>query len=69
MLQSDVWMDGDGVDIRADFRRATVNGGAIELTFRVLAEDAGAFAIARMTGRRVVLAVAPEQPELAYGEE
>lgn len=39
------------------------------LTLEVLADAEGAFDIARMTGRPVVMAVAPVQPELELGCE
>lgn len=52
------------MEIRANFKQATVNGGTAELKLEILTSDAIAFPILKLSGKPVVLTVADIQDEL-----
>lgn len=52
------------MEIRANFKQATVNGGTAVLQFEILTSDANAFPILKLSGKPVVLTVADIQDEL-----
>lgn len=59
------------MEIRANFKQATVNGGTAVLKLEILTSDANAFPILKLSGKPVVLTVADIQDELPldYDEE
>lgn len=59
------------MDIRANFKQATVKGGTAVLQLEILTSDANAFPILKLSGKTVVLTVAEIQDELPldYDEE
>lgn len=59
------------MEIRANFKQATVKGGTAELKLEILTSDASAFPILKLSGKPVVLTVADIQDELPldYDEE
>lgn len=59
------------MEIRANFKQATVNGGTAVLQLEILTSDANAFPILKLSGKPVVLTVADIQGELPldYDEE
>ncbi len=59
------------MEIRADFKQATVKGGTAVLQLEILTSDANAFPILKLSGKPVVLTVADIQDELPldYDEE
>lgn len=59
------------MEIRANFKQATVKGGTAVLQLEILTSDANAFPILKISGKPVVLTVADIQDELPldYGEE
>lgn len=59
------------MEIRANFKQATVKGGTAVLQFEILTSDANAFPILKLSGKPVVLTVADIQDELPldYDEE
>ncbi len=59
------------MEIRANFKQATVKGGTAVLQLEILASDANAFPILKLSGKPVVLTVADIQDELPldYDEE
>lgn len=59
------------MEIRANFKQATVKGGTAVLQFEILTSDANAFPILKLSGKPVVLTVADIQDELTldYDEE
>lgn len=59
------------MEIRANFKQATVKGGTAVLQFEILTSDANAFPIPKLSGKPVVLTVADIQDELPldYDEE
>lgn len=59
------------MDIRANFKQATVKGGTAVLQLEILTSDANAFPILKLSGKTVVLTVADIQDELPldYDEE
>lgn len=59
------------MEIRANFKQATVNGGTAVLQLEILTSDANAFPILKLSGKPVVLTVADIQDELPldYDEE
>lgn len=52
------------VEIRANFKQATVKGGTAVLQLEILTSDANAFPILKLSGKPVVLTVADIQDEL-----
>lgn len=52
------------MEIRANFKQATVKGGTAELKLEILTSDASAFPILKLSGKPVVLTVADIQDEL-----
>lgn len=52
------------MEIRANFKQATVKGGTAVLQLEILASDANAFPIIKLSGKPVVLTVADIQDEL-----
>lgn len=61
----------ESMEIRANFKQATVKGGTAVLQFEILTSDANAFPILKFSGKPVVLTVADIQDELPldYEEE
>lgn len=59
------------MEIRANFKQATVKGGPAVLQLEILTSDANAFPILKLSGKPVVLTVADIQDELPldYDEE
>lgn len=59
------------MEIRANFKQATVKGGSAVLHLKILTSDANAFPILKLSGKPVVLTVADIQDELPldYDEE
>lgn len=59
------------MEIRANFKQATVKGGTAVLQLEILTSDANAFPILKLSGKPVVLTVADIQGELPldYDEE
>lgn len=59
------------MEIRANFKQATVKGGTAVLQLGILTSDANAFPILKLSGKPVVLTVADIQDELPldYDEE
>ena len=59
------------MEIRANFKQATVEGGTAVLQLEILTSDANAFPILKLSGKPVVLTVADIQDELPldYDEE
>lgn len=59
------------MEIRANFKQATVKGGTAVLQLEILTSDANAFPILKLSGKPVVLTVADIQDELPldYDEE
>lgn len=52
------------MEIRANFKQATVNGGTAVLKLEILTSDANASPILKLSGKPVVLTVADIQDEL-----
>lgn len=52
------------MEIRANFKQATVNGGTAVLKLEILTSDANGFPILKLSGKPVVLTVADIQDEL-----
>lgn len=52
------------MEIRANFKQATVKGGTAVLQLEILTSDANAFPILKLSGKLVVLTVADIQDEL-----
>lgn len=52
------------MEIRANFKQATVNGGTAVLKLEILTSDASAYPILKLSGKPVVLTVADIQDEL-----
>lgn len=52
------------MEIRANFKQATVKGGTIVMQLEILTSDANAFPILKLSGKPVVLTVADIQDEL-----
>ena len=52
------------MEIRPNFKRATVKGGTAVLQLEILTSDANAFPILKLSGKPVVLTVADIQDEL-----
>lgn len=52
------------MEIRANFKQATVKGGTAVLQLEILTSDANAFPILKRSGKPVVLTVADIQDEL-----
>lgn len=52
------------IEIRANFKQATVKGGTAVLQLEILTSDANAFPILKLSGKPVVLTVADIQDEL-----
>ena len=59
------------MEIRANFKQATVKGGTAVLQLEILTSDANAFPILKLSGKPIVLTVADIQDELPldYDEE
>jgi hypothetical protein len=59
------------MEIRANFKQATVKGGTAVLQLEILTSDSNAFPILKLSGKPVVLTVADIQDELPldYDEE
>lgn len=59
------------MEIRANFKQATVKGGTAVLQLEILTSDANVFPILKLSGKPVVLTVADIQDELPldYDEE
>lgn len=59
------------MEIRANFKQATVKGGTTVLQLEILTSDSNAFPILKLSGKPVVLTVADIQDELPldYDEE
>lgn len=59
------------MEIRANFKQATVKGGTAVLQLEILTSDANAFPILKLSGKPVVLTVADiqDEPPLDYDEE
>lgn len=55
------------MEIRANFKQATVKGGTAVLQLEILTSDANAFPILKLSGKPVVLTVADIQDELPLG--
>lgn len=56
------------MEIRANFKQATVKGGTAVLQLEILTSDANAFPILKLSGKPVVLTVADIQDEQDEGE-
>lgn len=54
------------MEIRANFKQATVKGGTAVLQLEILTSDANAFPILKLSGKPVVLTVADIQDELPF---
>lgn len=52
------------MEIRANFKQATIKGGTAVLQLEILTSDANAFPIFKLSGKPVVLTVADIQDEL-----
>ena len=52
------------MEIRANFKQATVKGGTAVLQLEILTSDANAFPILKLSGKPVVLTVADFKDEL-----
>lgn len=52
------------IEIRANFKQATVKGGTAVLQLEILTSDANAFPTIKLSGKPVVLTVADIQDEL-----
>lgn len=57
------------MEIRANFKQATVNGGTAVLQLEILTSDANAFPILKLSGKPVVLTVADIQDDLPLDYE
>lgn len=57
------------IEIRAQFKQATVKAGTAELKFDILCDAQGAFDIIKKSGTAVVLGVSPVQEELPFEYE
>lgn len=57
------------MEIRANFKQATVKGGTAVLQLEILTSDANAFHILKLSGKPVVLTVADIQDELTLDYE
>lgn len=59
------------MEIRANFKQATVKGGTAVLQLEILTSDGNAFPILKLSGKPLVLTVADIQDELPldYDEE
>lgn len=57
------------MEIRANFKQATVKGGTAVLQLEILTSDANAFPILKLSGKPVVLTVADIQDELTLDYE
>lgn len=59
------------MEIRANFKQATIKGGTAVLQLEILTSDANVFPILKLSGKPVVLTVANIQDELPldYDEE
>lgn len=57
------------MEIRANFKQATVKGGTAVLQLEILTSDANAFPILKLSGKPVVLTVADIQDELPLDYE
>lgn len=55
------------MEIRANFKQATVKGGTAVLQLEILTSDGNAFPILKLSGKPVVLTVADIQDELPLG--
>lgn len=55
------------MEIRANFKQATVKGGTAVLQLEILTSDGNAFPILKLSGKPVVLTVADIQDELTLG--
>lgn len=55
-------------EIKANFKQATVKGGAAELKFEILTSAAGAFDIIKHSGEVVMLGIDPVQEEIDFAE-
>ena len=55
------------MEIRANFKQATVKGGTAVLQLEILTSDGNAFLILKLSGKPVVLTVADIQDELPLG--
>lgn len=56
------------MEIRANFKQATVKGGTAVLQLEILTSDANAFPILKLSGKPVVLTVADIHDEEDEGE-
>lgn len=57
------------IEIRANFKQATVKGGTAVLQLEILTSDANAFPILKLSGKPVVLTVADIQDDLPLDYE
>lgn len=57
------------MEIRANFKQATVKGGTAVLQLEILTSDANAFPILKLSGKPVVLTVADIQDDLPLDYE
>lgn len=57
------------MEIRVNFKQATVKGGTAVLQLEILTSDANAFPILKLSGKPVVLTVADIQDELPLDYE
>lgn len=57
------------IEIRANFKQATVKGGTAVLQLEILTSDANAFPIIKLSGKPVVLTVSDIQDELPLDYE
>lgn len=57
------------MEIRANFKQATVKGGTAVLQLEILTSDANGFPILKLSGKPVVLTVADIQDELPLDYE
>lgn len=57
------------MEIRANFKQATVKGGTAVLQLEILTSDGNAFPILKLSGKPVVLTVADIQDELPLDYE
>ena len=55
------------MEIRGNFKQATVKGGTAVLQLEILTSDGNAFPILKLSGKPVVLTVADIQDELPLG--
>lgn len=55
------------MEIRANFKQATVKGGTAVLQLEILTSDANAFPILKLSGKPVVLTVSDIHDELPLG--